>query len=157
MAGKILSWENVWMGNRQLSTEESQKLFNPLIDEIRRPLTTLSSGDQDLLWALRRKLFKELTYHERGKPVQRRKLKTQKRAEQDNKCAECSNALPSKYVVLDRREAIKGYTAENTRLLCVSCDRRVQAERGRLSPSFSEHARQLRCSVSHLLVVAFLD
>ena len=118
------------MGNRQLSTEEIQKVFKPLIDEIRQSLTTLSGGDQGLLWALRRKLFKELTYDERGKPMQRRKLKEQKRAEQDNKCAECSCSLPAKYVVLDRREAMKGYTAENTRLLCVSCDSRVQAGRG---------------------------
>lgn len=118
------------MANRQLTADEIQTLFNPLIGEIRKSLIALSKGDEALHWALRRKLFKELTYDERGKPMQRRKLKDQKRAEQDNKCAECSCSLPAKYTVLDRKVAMNGYTAENTRLLCVACDSRVQNERG---------------------------
>jgi hypothetical protein len=32
--------------------------------------------------------------------------------------------------VLDRHEAMRGYTAENTRLLCVDCDSEVQRGRG---------------------------
>lgn len=118
------------MPNRQLSQEELENLFAPLIDEVRKRLDDLSGGDEDLLWALRRKLFKELTYDERGKPMQRRKLKELKRAEQDNKCKECGTSLPAKYVVLDRIEAMKGYTPDNTRLLCQACDIKVQAERG---------------------------
>lgn len=62
--------------------------------------------------------------------MQPRKLKEQKRAEQDNKSAECGCSLPARYAVLDRREAMNGYTAENTRLLCASYDSRVQAGRG---------------------------
>lgn len=118
------------MPNRQLSQVELEKLFAPLLAEVRDHLTRLSKGDSELEWALRRKLFKELTYDERGKPMQRRKLKTLKRAEQDNKCPLCNKSLPSKYVVLDRLEAMKGYTTENTRLLCQECDTRVQQERG---------------------------
>jgi ribosomal protein L44E len=116
--------------NRQLSKEELDKLFLPLVAEVRKRLADLSGGDEDLLWALRRKLFKELTYDERGKPMQRRKLKDYKRAEQDNKCAICGISLPAKYVVLDRIEAMKGYIPENTRLLCQKCDTKVQIERG---------------------------
>ena len=118
------------MPNRQLSPEELENLFAPLLAEVRQRLTSLSGEDTDLQWALRRKLFKELTYDERGKPMQRRKLKDLKRAEQDNKCPLCSKLLPAKYVVLDRIEAMKGYTPENTRILCQECDTRVQQERG---------------------------
>ena len=118
------------MPNRQLSEEELENLFAPLITKVRERLVHLSGGDDDLLWALRRKLFKELMYDERGKPMQRRKLKDLKRAEQDNKCAVCGSSLPAKYAVLDRIEAMKGYTQENTRLLCQVCDTKVQIERG---------------------------
>lgn len=118
------------MPNRQLSQAEIEKLFAPLLAEVRIRLAELSDGDEDLLWALRRKLFKELTYDERGKPMQRRKLKELKRAEQDNKCASCGKSLPAKYIVLDRIEAMKGYTPDNTRLLCQACDIQVQVGRG---------------------------
>lgn len=118
------------MANRQLSADEINRLFNPLIADIRKLLVSLSNGDRALLWALRRKLFKELAYDERGKPMQRRRLKDQKRVEQDNRCAECGCSLPAKYTVLDRKVAMDGYTTENTRLLCVPCDSRLQKERG---------------------------
>jgi len=98
--------------------------------EVRQSLAGLSNGDETLLWALRRKLFKELTYDERGKPMQRRKLKELKRAEQDNRCKICSASLPAKYVVLDRLEAMKGYTLGNTQLICQACDTKLQIERG---------------------------
>ena len=62
--------------------------------------------------------------------MQRRRLKDLKRAEQDNKCAVCHASLPAKYVVLDRIEAMQGYTPENTRLICQACDTKVQIERG---------------------------
>lgn len=122
--------EETTLPNRQLSKDELDMLFSPLITEVRKRLVEQSGGNEDLLWALRRKLSKELSYDERGKPLQRRKLKDQKRAEQDNKCAICGISLPVKYVVLDRIEAMKGYVPENTRLLCRECDTKVQVERG---------------------------
>ena len=106
------------MTNRQLSQKELVLLFAPLIAEVRQLLVTLSVDDADLQWALRRKLYKELSYDERGKPMHRRKLKELKRAEQGNTCPMCRTTLPEKYVVLDRLEAMGGYTPENTRLLC---------------------------------------
>ena len=60
----------------------------------------------------------------------RRKLKALKREEQGGKCNLCEGLLPERYAVLDRLEAMDGYTAENTRLLCKECDDRVQTERG---------------------------
>ncbi len=117
------------MANRQLTSEELTNLFRPLMSEVRSKLASLSGGELELLWALRRKLAKELSYDERGKPMQRRELKARKRGEQGNKCAICGRELPEKNVVLDRIDAMKGYTIENTRLLCRDCDYGEQERR----------------------------
>ena len=93
-------------------------------------MTTLSNGDLELLFALRRKIAKELTYDERSKPMERRKLKIAKRLEQGGLCAVCKRDLPPTYNVLDRFRAVDGYIAANTRLICETCDRSVQASRG---------------------------
>src|SRR6058998_3876571 len=113
------------MPNRQLTTDELQTLFRPFLDDVRSRLKRLSNGDEKLLFALRRKLAKELGYDERGKPMQRRTLKAVKRALQGGKCAICSEPLPEKNVVLDRLEAMNGYTEANTRLICRPCDYKV--------------------------------
>lgn len=60
----------------------------------------------------------------------RRTLKALKRSEQNNRCAICGRDLPEKNVVLDRLEAMKGYTWENTRLVHTECDYREQERRG---------------------------
>lgn len=117
------------MANRRLTTDELATA-NALLDELRARMSTLAAGDADLLFALRRKIAKELTYDERSKPLERRRLKAQKRREQNGFCAVCNRPLPPSYTVLDRFEAAKGYTAENTRLICESCDRAVQQQRG---------------------------
>jgi len=118
------------MPNRQLTDEERDKLFAPLIDDVRRRLKELSGGDNGLLWALRRKLYKELTYDERDKPMHRKMLKLKKMAAQKGLCAVCGEELPEKNSVLDRFEAMNGYTEENTRLICSECNVRIQEERG---------------------------
>ena len=118
------------MPNRILTDDERKRLADPLIAEVRHRLKELSNGDGELLWALRRKLAKELGYDERGKPMQRRMLKLKKMAKQRGLCALCNNELPEKYAVLDRLKAMDGYTEENTRLICSTCDARLQEERG---------------------------
>ena len=118
------------MPNRQLTAQELETLSRPLLADVRQRLRVLAGSDNDLLWALRRKLFKELMYDERGKPMQRVALKKAKRAEQENLCALCHETLPAKGSVLDRLQAMDGYTAENTRVLCPTCDTRIQTERG---------------------------
>ena len=50
-----------------------------------------------------------------------------KRGEQKGICPVCQKSLPEKYCVLDRIEAAKGYTQENTRLICQTCDVQSQA------------------------------
>ena len=115
--------------NRQLTAHELESVGH-LLDRIRSDIDTLSAGDPELLFAIRRKIFKELGYDERGKPMQRRMLKLKKMAEQKGACAVCGGTLPEKYSVLDRVEAIKGYTPENTRVLCPACDTELQQQRG---------------------------
>ena len=118
------------MPNRQLTNIELDTLFRPLMAEVRARLETMSGGNKELHWALRRKLAKELNYEERSRPGDRRTLKAYKRGEQKGKCAVCETILPEKYAVLDRLEAMLGYTKENTRLICSACDIKVQEERG---------------------------
>ena len=117
------------MANRQLSPDELAQA-NALLSEIRRKLEALSHGDKDLLFAYRRKVFKELTYDERDKPMVRRKLKDQKWKEQRGLCAICGKELPERYTVLDRMNAADGDTKENTRLIHQECDVKHQEEKG---------------------------
>ncbi len=116
------------MPNRNLTPVELDRA-RTLLKDIRERLAALAGRDAELLFAYRRKIAKELGYDERSHPMARRKLKTQKRKEQAGLCARCREELPQKYVILDRIAASKGYTPENTRLICEKCDREVQAER----------------------------
>jgi ribosomal protein L44E len=118
------------MVSRILTDNERETLLAPLLDEIRHRLEELSGGDTHLLWALRRKLTKELGYDERGKPMHRKMLKLKKMAAQKGLCAVCGKELPEKNSVLDRLQAMGGYTGENTRLICRECDIKIQEERG---------------------------
>ncbi len=118
------------MPNRQLTKKELETFAYPLLRGVREQLKKLAKGKKDLHWALRRKLYKELIYDERGKPMQRRALKAAKRLEQNDLCAKCGKRLPVKGAVLDRFQAMDGYTPNNTRLLCPKCDTKVQEARG---------------------------
>lgn len=118
------------MPNRQLTPDELSSLFAPLLRQVRERLEALSGDDPDLLFALRRKLAKQLSYDERGTPMHRRLLKLQKRVAQANRCALCGSELPDKDVILERIEAMCGYAEANTRLLCRPCDYTEQEKRG---------------------------
>lgn len=116
------------MPNRMLTPVELERA-RVLLGEIRGQLVALAGDDAELLFAYRRKIAKELIYDERSPPMVRRRLKAQKRVDQEGQCARCHAPLPEKYVVLDRIEASRGYTAANTRLICEKCDREIQEER----------------------------
>jgi hypothetical protein len=118
------------MPNRQLTAEERDSLATPLLSDVRARLLTLAGDDEALHWALRRKVYKELTYDERGSPMYRRALKAKKRKAQDGLCNVCREALPDRGAHLDRFEAMKGYTEENTQLLCPRCDTGKQRAKG---------------------------
>ena len=70
------------MPNRNLTPEELDKA-NALLEEVRARLNVLADGDEAALFAYRRKIAKELTYDERGKPMHRRVLKAKKMGEQE--------------------------------------------------------------------------
>lgn len=100
-----------------------------ILDKSRKMISKAAGDDLKLLFKLRRYVYIRLTYDERGSPAHRKALKKKKRNEQDNLCALCKKELPVRGAVLDRFVAEDGYTVENTRLLCDTCDKTVQAER----------------------------
>lgn len=117
------------MANRRLS-ETELKQVNKLLDFLRERLRKLSRGDPELLFAFRRKVAKELSYDERGKPMARRKLKELKRKRQNGICPECKKRLPETEAELDRKNAIDGYNEANTELVHHECHRKRQAAKG---------------------------
>jgi hypothetical protein len=117
------------MTNRRLSKEELVKA-NDLLASVRARLAELSAGDRELRFAYNRKIAKELTYDERGKPIERRKVKREKWEEQGRKCAECGKDLAFAYSVADRLNAVDRYTKGNVRLIHAECDYKAQAAKG---------------------------
>ncbi len=116
------------MANPRLTKEQIEQA-NALLDEIRTRLETLSGGDRELKFTYRRKVFKELMYDERSKPMARRALKIKKMKEQNGLCPICNEQLGKTYMVLDRFSAVEGYTSANTRLIHPDCDRKIQQDR----------------------------
>ena len=110
--------------------ETQRDLALEILTEVRERLTAASGGDRELLFALRRKVQKELMHDERSKPGQRNRVKALKRTEQGGLCPLCHEPLPDSNAVLERFEAVEGYTVANTRLIHAECDRRVEMERG---------------------------
>jgi hypothetical protein len=109
------------MTNPRLTKDQREKLFTPLLSHVKDELQQISSGDAQLLWALRRKLTKELGYLERGTPLERTKLKEIKWQAQKGLCALCGEPLPKKNSELDRYEAYLGYREANVRLVHHKC------------------------------------
>jgi hypothetical protein len=117
------------MANRRLSESELRQAHK-LLESIRGRLRKLSSGDPELLFAFRRKVAKELSYDERGKPMERLKLKELKWQRQNGICPECKKRLPETDAELDRKNAIDGYSDANTELVHHECHRKRQAAKG---------------------------
>jgi 5-methylcytosine-specific restriction endonuclease McrA len=117
------------MPNRRLSSEALTRA-NALLKSIRVRLRKLAGDDEDLHFAYRRKVYKELVYDERDKPMVRRRLKALKRIEQGGICPMCKKPLPAAYCVRDLFVAAAGHTTENAQLICQECDVTTQASRG---------------------------
>jgi 5-methylcytosine-specific restriction endonuclease McrA len=115
---------------RKLTAEELEKA-RALVLQVRASLEGLSGGEAELLFAYRRKVAKELMYDERSSPSKRKSLKRRKLISQEGRCALCGEPLPPAGLgsVLDRINAMDGYTDANTRLLCRDCDLKTQRER----------------------------
>jgi hypothetical protein len=101
-----------------------------LLAEIRARIEGIAGADEGLRFALNRKIYKELTYDEKGKPNARLSLKARTVKAQDGKCAKCAQALPEADTVMDRLSADKAYVEGNVRVLCRRCDLVLQRERG---------------------------
>ena len=115
------------MSNPQLTAEQRKVIFLPLFGRVKVLLEAASGGDQNLKWALNRKLFKELVYLERGKPMQRKALKKQKMKEHAGICALCRRLIqPDDESHLHRTYAPDGYTPRNTQLVHDRCHRQDQ-------------------------------
>lgn len=118
------------MANPQLTKEQRTQLFAPLFERVKVELDALSGGDARLMWALRRKLAKELVYIERSTPAARNKLKALMWGKQNGNCALCSQPMPQKGSELDRFEAYLGYVESNVRLVHHECHIKDQAGKG---------------------------
>lgn len=118
------------MANPQLTQEQRAQLFTPLFERVKADLHSLSGGDARLMWALRRKLAKELVYIERSFPAVRNKLKALMWTKQDGKCALCNQPMPQKGSELDRTEAYLGYVENNVRLVHHECHINDQVDKG---------------------------
>lgn len=116
------------MANPRLTAEQLQQAKS-LLEQIRNEIERLSDGDADLRFAYRRRIMTQLQYDERGKPSSRKGLKKKKVKEQNGLCAECQKEFGEEFPVLDRRFAPKGYTMENTKLICKNCDDALQKSR----------------------------
>lgn len=117
------------MPGPRLTDEQRTKVFAPLFRRVLADLQRASGGKSDLLWALRRKLAKELTYLERSKPSQRKILKALMWGKQRGKCALCKKSMPLKNSELDRKNTVRGYVESNVRLVHHKCHINDQARR----------------------------
>ena len=112
-----------------LSDEDRAKAI-AILESVRRQVAEAAGDDRVRMFQVRRYILKRLEFDERGTPTQRRKLKDAKRKSQRGLCAVCGDKLPERGAELDRFKAIDGYTAANTQLLCHSCHRKAELDRG---------------------------
>ncbi len=117
------------MANSQLNQKQLSKA-NELLNKIRKEINTLTNNNPELIFAFRRKIYKELIYNERGKPMKRKKLKEGLWKKQKGLCSKCKQKLSEKGAVLDRIKAIRGYNEKNVNLICPQCDKKIQEKRG---------------------------
>jgi hypothetical protein len=123
------------MANPRMSDDELTTA-RQILNEVRNGISETTKGDQKFGFALRRYVYKKLSYDERGSPAHRAKLKKLKLIEQKGQCAYHRCPVPGKKLSkddepeLDRRDAIKGYTSENTEIVHHGCHRQSQVDKG---------------------------
>jgi hypothetical protein len=111
-------------------TEAERESAKEILVKTREQIAALAGDDAALLWAVRRYVYKQLLYDERGKPMDRKMLKQRLMGAQDGRCRLCGEELPERGAELDRLDPMKGYTLANTRLLCHKCHRQEQERKG---------------------------
>lgn len=118
------------MSGPKLTKEQRENLFKPLFERVIADLAVTSDGDPETLWALRRKLTKELMYMERSTPAARNKLKSLMFKKQRGICALCDKELVQKGSELDRFNAFHGYVESNVSLVHHECHVADQERKG---------------------------
>ena len=118
------------MANTRKLIDSERDSARKVLEQTRQQIEALADNNSDLLWAVRRYVYIRLQHDERGNPMERKKLKKEKRIAQKGKCNMCGEKLPERGAVLDRLAPMKGYTFANTRLVCQKCDRADQEKKG---------------------------
>lgn len=123
------------MSNERMSKSQLETARQILTD-VRQRISEAAQDDERFTFLLRRYVSKNLSYDERGDPQERTKIKLEKLSEQKGKCAYSNCPTPERIMTkedepeLDRLEAIKGYTKENTVLVHHDCHRMSQKQKG---------------------------
>jgi hypothetical protein len=106
-----------------------------ILDQARNNIREASASDPLAAFSIRRYVYKNLSYDERGTPASRTKLKLQKLLDQEGKCAYTDCPRPSHKMSkadepeLDRLDPVYGYTIENTVLVHHECHRMSQSKK----------------------------
>lgn len=116
------------MPNPTLDADDLRQV-NRLLKLTRQRIDRLADGDAARRFAFRRKVWKELVYDERSKPMVRRRLKKLMWEKQKRLCAMCKKRLLLAYSELDRKQASAGYVEANVRLVHAKCHHRDQARK----------------------------
>lgn len=106
--------------------EEQRDAAMAIVRDVDARIRALAAGDENLSFAFLREVSKELVYLERDSPAKRKRVKRAVWKAQGEKCAECGNPIQLRYSVADRRDATKGYVAENLEIIDAECDRARQ-------------------------------
>jgi hypothetical protein len=109
------------MSGPRLTREQRDKLYRPLHQRVLADLTATGKGAPEILWALRRKLARDLTYMERSTPAARKKLKARMFAKQNGRCALCGKQMIQRGAELDRFNPYDSYVENNVRLVHHDC------------------------------------
>jgi hypothetical protein len=113
---------------RRLTPAERAEKSDPIIVKLRQLIRDAADGDPELEFAIRRRVWNKIGQDERSLK-DRISLKKLELRTQGKNCAICRERLPPKGSVLDRLKTMDLYTEANTRLLCPTCDTRVQEDR----------------------------
>ena len=109
----------------------------PILAKVRKFIDGAAGRRPLLKFKIRRYIYKQLSYDERGKPATRRLLKHKKYRQQRGVCTWCHRKLrQAVYAELDRKVAWKGYTESNTQLIHARCHHAQQRARGYRAVSF---------------------
>ena len=118
------------MANRTLTPAE-RAIAKKVFDSIEKKLANLAGKDKNLIFAFRRKISRSLIEKEKGTVAEHNRLKKEKWSENNGRCEYGKHKMPTlRGAVLHRHEAMRGYTARNTILICPKCHDEIHTKVG---------------------------